>query len=145
MMMVRSLLSTLIVSIFCSELGNAYISSTEKSFKQPPANIKVDDIFREEYHEWCKRYDRSVGDRIRFENFKLNFMLQMQHNTRSGTFNLLNEFGDSKCMFLSISISLRAQHLYMRICVVSNVLQCPNIFDLIRIKLPLGISITCDI
>jgi hypothetical protein len=102
MMMVRSLLSTLIVSIFCSELGNAYISSTEKSFKQPPANIKVDDIFREEYHEWCKRYDRSVGDRIRFENFKLNFMLQMQHNKRSGTFNLLNEFGDSKCMFLSI-------------------------------------------
>jgi hypothetical protein len=108
----RSFLSTLIVSIFCSKLGNAYISQSssgtgwgrhdnanaaaEKSFKQPPANIEVDDIFREEYHEWCIRYGRSVGDRIRFENFKLNFMLQMQHNERSGTFNLLNEFGDSK-------------------------------------------------
>ena len=110
--MMRSFLSTLIVSIFCSKLGYAYISQSssgtgwrrhdnanagaEKSFKQPPANIKVDDIFRDEYHEWCKRYGRSVGDGIRFENFKLNFMLQMQHNKRSGTFNLLNEFGDSK-------------------------------------------------
>ncbi|OEU17121.1 hypothetical protein FRACYDRAFT_268583, partial [Fragilariopsis cylindrus CCMP1102] len=108
--MMRSFLSTLIVSIFCSKLGYAYISQSssgtgwrrhdnanagaEKSFKQPPANIKIDDIFREEYHEWCKRYGRSVGDGIRFENFKLNFMLQMQQNKRSGTFNLLNEFGD---------------------------------------------------
>jgi len=112
----KSLLSTsFILCIFCSELASAYtspssagtgwghnnnavvVADAEKKFKQPPANIEIDDIFREEYQLWAKRYGKSgksVGDRSCFENFKLNFMLQMQHNKKTGTFNLLNEFGD---------------------------------------------------
>jgi len=120
--MMKFLLPTsLIVCIFCSELASAYISpsstrtgstsrtgghnnnnaaaAAEKKFQQIPANVEIDDIFREEYHLWSQRYGKSgtcksVEDRICYENFKLNFMLQMQHNKKTGTFNLLNEFGD---------------------------------------------------
>ena len=102
-------LSSLIVSgIFYTDVVSSYISSSrsdgyapwtynpESSFAKPPSNIGLDDIFREEYHAWAKRYGKSTSDESRFENFKLNFMLQMQHNKKTGQFNLLNEFGDSK-------------------------------------------------
>ena len=100
----KLLFSILVLGTFCTDTANSYIASSPagaewnnaKSFAQPPANVEVDGIFREEYHEWAKLYGKSTSDRIRFENFKLNFMLQMQHNKKTGTFNLLNEFGDSK-------------------------------------------------
>lgn len=98
----KLLFSILVLGTFCTDTANSYIASSPagaewnnaKSFAQPPANVEVDGIFREEYHEWAKLYGKSTSDRIRFENFKLNFMLQMQHNKKTGTFNLLNEFGD---------------------------------------------------
>ena len=71
-------------------------NGAECSFTKTPSNIGLDDIFREEYYAWAKRYGKSTSDTGRFENFKLNFMLQMQHNKKTGTFNHLNEFGDSK-------------------------------------------------
>ena len=101
----KLLFSTLFLGIFCTDTANSYVPSfppggpewkNAKSIAQPPANAELNDVFREEYHEWAKRYGKSTGDRVRFENFKLNFMLQMQHNKKTGIFNLLNEFGDSK-------------------------------------------------
>mmetsp|Transcript_749 Transcript_749/g.1579 ORF Transcript_749/g.1579 Transcript_749/m.1579 type:complete len:234 (-) Transcript_749:402-1103(-) len=68
--------------------------STTTSFVQPPANVEVDDVFREEYNAWAKLHGKSTADPRRFEIFKLNFMLQMQHNKKTGTFKNLNEFGD---------------------------------------------------
>lgn len=105
----KFLLSLIVLGIFYIDTATSYISSSsppsggaapwkngaKPSFAQPPpSNIVPDDIFREEYHAWGKRYGKSTGDKARFENFKLNFMLQMQHNKKTGTFNLLNEFGD---------------------------------------------------
>lgn len=104
----KFLLSLTVLGIFCANNVNAYISSTppggavpwkndaKTSFAQPPANVDLDDIFREEYQAWAKHYGKSTSDSTRFENFKLNYMLQMQHNKKTGTFNHLNEFGDSK-------------------------------------------------
>jgi len=90
---------------------NAYISSvpsggtipwgTDKSSSvQPPSSVEVDDIFREEYHAWAKLYGKSTSDETRFENFKVNFMLQMQQNKKTGIYSHLNEFGDSKSIFV---------------------------------------------
>jgi len=101
-------LSLIVAGFFCIEIVNSYILSSspsggatplkngvQPSFAQTPSpNIQSDDIFRQEYHEWAKRYGKSTGDETRFENFKLNFMLQMRHNKKTGIFNLLNEFGD---------------------------------------------------
>ncbi|KAG7373167.1 cathepsin propeptide inhibitor domain I29 [Nitzschia inconspicua] len=66
------------------------------TFIEPPTNVQVEDIFREEYHDWAKRYGKKVdmNDAERFENFKVNFLLQMQHNKKTGIFYLLNEYGD---------------------------------------------------
>jgi hypothetical protein len=103
------ILSLVVLGIFCTDSANSYVSPShlggtvpwknngaKSSFVQPPSNVGLDDIFREEYISWGKRYGKSTSDEIRFENFKVNFMLQMQHNKKTGTFNLLNEFGDSK-------------------------------------------------
>jgi len=100
-------LSLVVLGIFCTDSANSYISPShlggtvpwknngaKTSFVQPPSDVGLDDIFREEYLAWGNRYGKSTGDEIRFENFKVNFMLQMQHNKKTGTFNLLNEFGD---------------------------------------------------
>mmetsp|Transcript_106026 Transcript_106026/g.216219 ORF Transcript_106026/g.216219 Transcript_106026/m.216219 type:complete len:250 (+) Transcript_106026:171-920(+) len=94
----------LVLGIFCVDVANSYVSSSSPTggtgwtknsgFAQPPTNIDLDDIFREEYHAWAKRYGKSAVDGDRFETFKVNFMLQMQHNKKTGTFNHLNEFGD---------------------------------------------------
>ena len=103
----KLLLPLIVLGIFCTDGVRPYISSSpsggyapwkqnsESPFAKPPSNVELDDIFREEYNEWANRYGKSKSDK-RFENFKFNFMLQMQHNKKTGTFNLLNEFGDSK-------------------------------------------------
>mmetsp|Transcript_16293 Transcript_16293/g.37704 ORF Transcript_16293/g.37704 Transcript_16293/m.37704 type:complete len:271 (-) Transcript_16293:101-913(-) len=101
------ILSVIVLGSFRIETVSSYISSSpksggfapwkhnsENSLSKPPSNIDLDDIFREEYHAWAKKYDKSTSDETRYENFKLNFMLQMQHNKKTGKFNLLNEFGD---------------------------------------------------
>jgi len=92
---------------------NAYISSVpsggtipwtdrdRSSFVQPPSSVEVNDIFREEYHAWAKLYGKSTSDETRFENFKVNFMLQMQQNKKTGIYSHLNEFGDSKSIFVT--------------------------------------------
>lgn len=47
--------------------------ASESSFAEPPTNIQVEDIFREEYRDWAKRYDKKIdmNDGARFENFKM--------------------------------------------------------------------------
>ncbi|KAL3919233.1 MAG: hypothetical protein SGILL_003856 [Bacillariaceae sp.] len=63
---------------------------------EPASNVQVEDIFRSEYREWGLRYGKKIdfGNEERFKNFQLNFMLQMQHNKKTGIFYLLNEYGD---------------------------------------------------
>ena len=103
----KFLLSLALLGVFCPENATSYITSlspggatppwTTKTYKQPPTNIEVDDVFREEYKTWAKLYGKETND-FRFENFKLNYMLQMQHNKKTGTFSDLNEFGDCKLL-----------------------------------------------
>lgn len=94
-----------VLTIICTNSANAYITSLNQegaapwkknSFASPPANVELDDVFRQEYQAWANQYGKSTDDETRFENFKLNYMLQMQHNKRTGQFAELNEFGDSK-------------------------------------------------
>jgi len=80
--------------VFSSSPSSSSKNRFSKKTRRPRENAQVDDIFREEYHDWAKKYGKGTGVKERFDNFKLNYMLQMQHNTRTGTFNLLNEFGD---------------------------------------------------
>lgn len=82
-----------------SPLGKAeWLKNTgaKSTFAPPPVNKDVNDIFLEEYHSWANRYGKSTSDLDRFEIFKVNFLLQMQHNKKTGTFRHLNEYGDSK-------------------------------------------------
>lgn len=101
----KFLLTYSALATICTNSANAYITSLSQdgaapwkktSFANPPANVEVDDVFRQEYKTWANRYGKSTDDEARFENFKLNYMLQMQHNKRTGQFADLNEFGDSK-------------------------------------------------
>lgn len=49
-------------------------SSSSSSFTQPPTNVQVEDIFREEYRDWAKRYGKKADEAEgaeRFDNFKL--------------------------------------------------------------------------
>ena len=115
----KLILSLVVMGVFYTDSANSYISPShlggtvpwkkngaKTSFVQPPSDVGLDDIFREEYLAWGKRYGKSTSDEVRFENFKVNFMLQMQHNKKTGTFNLLNEFGDSK--FFSKVVDFRS-------------------------------------
>ena len=84
----------IVLGIFRTDGVSSYITSSpsggyapwkhnpESSFAKPPSNVDLNDIFQEEYNEWAKRYGKSTSDE-RFENFKLNFMLQMQHNKKT--------------------------------------------------------------
>lgn len=101
----KFLLTLSVLGAFCTDSASSYISSIspggaipwkKTSFAQPPTDVEVDDVFRQEYHAWAHRYGKSTTDKFRFENFKLNYMLQMQQNKRTGSFADLNEFGDSK-------------------------------------------------
>lgn len=94
-----------VLTIIGTNSANAYITSLNQegaapwkknSFASPPANVELDDVFRQEYQAWANQYGKSTDDETRFENFKLNYMLQMQQNKRTGQFAELNEFGDSK-------------------------------------------------
>ena len=104
----KYLLTFSVLATICTNSANAYIASLSQngvapwkktSFANPPANVEVDDVFRQEYQAWANRYGKSTDDEARFENFKLNYMLQMQHNMRTGQVADLNEFGDSKFVF----------------------------------------------
>mmetsp|Transcript_14278 Transcript_14278/g.29825 ORF Transcript_14278/g.29825 Transcript_14278/m.29825 type:complete len:236 (+) Transcript_14278:156-863(+) len=77
-----------------SAINDSSSSSYQPSSVHSPTQVAVDDIFREEYDEWASRHGKSTADTRRFETFKRNFMLQMQHNKKTGIFKLLNEFGD---------------------------------------------------
>lgn len=105
-----------VLTVICINSANAYITSLSQegaaapwkknSFgASPPANVELDDVFRQEYQVWANRYGKSTDDESRFENFKLNYMLQMQHNKRTGQFADLNEFGDSKFLFEKSQLS----------------------------------------
>jgi hypothetical protein len=66
---------------------------TPKSLAQPPARVDVEGIFRNEYNEWAATHGKPT-DEARFQIFKQNYMLQMQHNKKTGEFHDLNEHGD---------------------------------------------------
>lgn len=100
--------SVAFMGALCTKRASSYISSIppfgaanpnwkKTSFAQPPANVDVDDVFRDEYHAWAKHYGKETNE-FRFQNFKLNYMLQMQHNKKTKTFNELNEYGDCKLL-----------------------------------------------
>lgn len=99
----KFLLSALVAVAFTVQTIDGYVSPippssqatswTPRSFAQAPVSIDVEGIFRNEYIEWAKTHGKSM-DEERFQIFKQNFMLQMQHNKKTGEFHDLNEHGD---------------------------------------------------
>jgi hypothetical protein len=72
---------------------------TTMSPKEAKANslatsLGIDEvIIRQEYIKWLARYEKTA-DSSRYPQFKINFLLQFQHDMNDGTFYMLNEFAD---------------------------------------------------
>lgn len=79
--------------VFPTPNGSQATAWTPKSFAQAPPKVDVEGMFRNEYIEWAKTHSKSTNEE-RYQVFKQNFMLQMQHNKKTGGFHDLNEHGD---------------------------------------------------
>jgi hypothetical protein len=99
----KFLLSALAAAALAVKAVDGYVSPTPhssqatawtpKSFAQAPVTVDVEGMFRNEYIAWAKSHGKTT-DEARFQIFKQNFMLQMQHNKKTGEFHDLNEHGD---------------------------------------------------